>query len=463
MKAISASDILRKSAPRETVGRSFAHTNRYDIFRDPSPATTVRSRIGSVSSQKRKEDELDDFFEPPMPPKKGKISEDDAIAIACMESNISKVSSLCNKITMDIQEADSISDPAKSILSDIVEALKAIKNVQCELTTRFSNTASNDDISYVSKTNDGKKMSYSSVTQNEKTLKVPLPSHTRRLPSGGLVPLTLDKKGKPAGKVTPQTPAETPEEEKKRKFTEAIKDAERSTLCFNLDMGNVPLQNKGTIQEKATLALTTMAARKENKNSAYPSSDAILALDDLTSMVTNMEFYGSSTKQYKGKTDKPFCTVPVKYQFKDRDVRSFAEKTLRDTCGVLCATPYPAVVRESIKQVVQHVKASYPNDFVRVNVIPKEFGLKVSRRSKGEDQPWITYSSLVPLPEEALDISLKKAPEGFRLSYSILPCDDDMEVSSPPSKTQKTAGSPSKTEKPKSPSHSSSHSPLKSS
>jgi hypothetical protein len=54
-------------------------------------------------------------------------------------------------------------------------------------------------------------------------------------------------------------------------------------------MGNVPLQNKGTIQERASLALTTMAARKVNKNSSYPSSDAIVALDDLTSMVTNME------------------------------------------------------------------------------------------------------------------------------------------------------------------------------
>jgi hypothetical protein len=226
-----------------------------------------------------------------MPTKKGKISEEDALSIACMESNISKVSALCNKITMDIQEADLISDPAKSILSDIVDALKSVTAVQCELTSRLSRPAANDDVVYVSKTNEGKKLSYSTVTQSEKVIKAPLPSHTRRLPTGGLVPLSLDNKGKPTVKTTPPTPSETPEEEKKRKFTEAIKDAERSTLCFNLDMGNVPLQNKGTIQERASLALTTMAARKESKNSTYPSSDAIVALDDLTSMVTNMEFY----------------------------------------------------------------------------------------------------------------------------------------------------------------------------
>jgi hypothetical protein len=55
-------------------------------------------------------------------------------------------------------------------------------------------------------------------------------------------------------------PAETEEEKKVRKFSEAIRDAERSTLCFNLNMGNVPLMNKTTISEKASLALAKMAA-----------------------------------------------------------------------------------------------------------------------------------------------------------------------------------------------------------
>jgi hypothetical protein len=134
--------------------------------------------------------------------------------------------------------------------------------------------------------------------------------------------MTVDKQGKPVSEEV----SETPEEAKKRKFAEAIKEAEKSTLCFNLDMGNVPLQNKTTIKEKATLALTSMAARKEGKNSSIPSQDAITAIDDFASMVTKMEFYGSNTKQYKCKMDKPFCTVPVRYQFKDRDARVFAEK-----------------------------------------------------------------------------------------------------------------------------------------
>jgi hypothetical protein len=54
MKPPSASDVLRKNAPRETIGQTFAHRNRYDKLRENSPAPSLRGRSDSVSSQKRK-------------------------------------------------------------------------------------------------------------------------------------------------------------------------------------------------------------------------------------------------------------------------------------------------------------------------------------------------------------------------------------------------------------------------
>jgi hypothetical protein len=72
-----------------------------------------------------------------------------------------------------------------------------------------------------------------------------------------------------------------------------------------------------------------MAAKVEVKNSAIPSPETVAALDDVTSLVTSMDLFGSNTKQYKGKekvkddtaTTPTFCTVPVRYQFKDRKQR----------------------------------------------------------------------------------------------------------------------------------------------
>jgi hypothetical protein len=56
----------------------------------------------------------------------------------------------------------------------------------------------------------------------------------------------------------------------------------------------------------------------------------------------------------------------------------------------------------------------------------------VQRRPKGKDLPWITNPDLLKLPNEALDVSLKKAPEGLKMFY--LPSfdnDDDMVTDNP--------------------------------
>jgi hypothetical protein len=159
-------------------------------------------------------------------------------------------------------------------------------------------------------------------------------------------------------------------------------------------------------------------------------------IDDVTSLVTKMEFYSTSTKEYKGKGSTGYCTVPVRYQFKDKEHRVFAEKTLREKCKVKCATPYPAIVRDCIKQVVDHVRVTHPEDFVRVSVVPKEFSLKVSRRPPGKNLKWVDYPDLLRLPEEALDVSARKSPEGLRMFY--LPAEDMI-------------SSPVRTDSPKSP------------
>jgi hypothetical protein len=249
-----------------------------------------------------------------------------------------------------------------------------------------------------------------------------------------------DDRGKFSNNNPKITVDETEKEKIRRKFTEAIRDAERSTLCFNLDMGNVPIMNKVTISEKASLALTKMMAGKEKRRTAVLSTDAVAAIDDVTSLVTRMEFYGTTTKQYKGKDSTGFCTVPVRYHFKDKDHRIYAEKTLREVCQVKCATPYPAVVRECIKQVVDHVRDSHPSDFVKVTVVPKEFSLKVSRRPQGKDLKWIDYPDLLRLPDEAWDVSTKKVPDGLRMFYL------------PSEPIEHMVGSPAKEDRSKSPS-----------
>jgi len=469
MKPVSATDILRRSAPRDFLGQSFAHRNRFEAFREPSPNPSVRNRLGSTASIKRKGNDMSegDSCEE-APPKKTNYSswfeetvqdsqvtvsltEEEEVSLACMDSNIAKVSGQCNKMVEALQRLhlDQALEPLREILGELIESVQTTNKVQESLSARVR---ANTTLS--KKAN----LSYGSVAAAPPPLqptvvpgsKTGEKSNSRKKLSGGLYASQADDRGKFSGAGSSLSNSskkvETEEEKKVRKFCDAIKDAERSTLCFNLNMGNKPIMNKATIQEKATLALTAMAAKVEGKNSPVPSHEAVAVIDDITSLVTNMEFFGSSTKQYTEKSDDKettFCTVPVKYQFKDRDQRVFAEKQLRDTCKVKCATPYPAVVRECIKQVVAHVRLSHPDDFIKVNVHAKDFALKVYRRPKGKDLPWIEYPDLLRLPNEAWDITVKKVPKGLKMFFlpSEFDVDDDMHQSS---QDQESPVSPSK-------------------
>jgi hypothetical protein len=215
-----------------------------------------------------------------------------------------------------------------------------------------------------------------------------------------------------------------------KRFKEAIREAEKSTLIFNLDMGRVPVMNKETMSKRASLALANMAANKEKKNGPVPSADTVESLDDVLSLVNNMEFYGEQTKTYRHPTDKKsglFCTVPVRYDFKDKDTRFRAEAILRSSCGVQCATPYPVMVKECIRQIVNRVKGSFPDHFVKVTVDTRDMTFKVARKPpKNDPDPgWKYRIGDIPIPNICLDLNMRRVPRDFILPIPVKENEDE--------------------------------------
>ena len=211
-----------------------------------------------------------------------------------------------------------------------------------------------------------------------------------------------------------------PMDPKVKNFSEAVKKAERSTLVFNLNMGTQKILNEKTILEKATLALTAAAAIVEGNQPNRPSAGAVEALDDVLSIAKSVTLFGKSTRPFKNKVsgkekdsrNGSFCTVPVKYEFKDRDSRVAAESVLRAQCKVECSTPYPVILRHCIRQVVDHIRQDYPGEFVRISVDVAKFGLKIARRC---NDSWVHYEGLVTLPEEAYNVSARTVPDNINV------------------------------------------------
>ncbi len=212
------------------------------------------------------------------------------------------------------------------------------------------------------------------------------------------------------------------EDSKLTKFKEAVKEAEKSTLIFNLNMGRVPIMNKDTMSTRASLALSKMAATIENQSSTVPSEDARDALDDVLGLAKGITFYGKQTKTYKNPKDPAqsgsFCTIPVRYDFKNRDTRARAEAVLRGRCKVQCSTPYPLILRECIKQATAKVKQQFPDATVRVNIDANKFALKLSKKSSS-DLRFQDWDTPIQLPTAALDINAKKIPDGFSFDFDL--------------------------------------------
>jgi hypothetical protein len=226
-------------------------------------------------------------------------------------------------------------------------------------------------------------------------------------------------------KETSSRPAMTTEEKLEGKFKEAIKESERSLLLHNLNMGNAPILNQETMLTKVTADLIARATAAEDaklhtEGSNLPSASVIESIDDVLSVVNQMEFFGKVTKPCKipGK-NATFYTIPVKMRFKDRDTRNRAEVIIRDICQVSSSTPYPPILRECIRRTTAHYKAQFPGDYIRVNLDVHDKTLKVSRRpgSREAKGNWEQIVRGIKLPVAVLDVNNRKVPDDLDLTF----------------------------------------------
>jgi len=207
---------------------------------------------------------------------------------------------------------------------------------------------------------------------------------------------------------------------KLKKFRKAVEEAERSTVVLNLDLGRTRLINEETISTNVSKALIKMAANVENRKSGVPSDDAIEAIDDVISVAKKMSFLGKSTKSVRNTKDKAlngsYMTVPVKYEFQDRSTKFFADEVLRKTCNAQLSVPYPPILREGIKQIVEKYKADYPDHLIKVLVDTRKMQFKVSRRHTRTSE-WIRFPNTIPIPDDCLNVSERDIPEGFKIPW----------------------------------------------
>jgi hypothetical protein len=402
-KPASVYDVLRVSSPRKIWANS---NNRFNHIREPSPMSTQESRprIGSTS-QKRKNSDSGHESSQSYAEVVGSASSADIEACGSGATvreqqaiTIAEVKSICDQVTKEIAGSDA--DPGllaiMGMMNNAISKLCDAKATSAPEPTIFRPQADMVVLGAISK--------------RPRTAR-PSPD-LRPAPAAGSAPVLADPE---PSENRSQIPPEI------QRFRDVVRDAERSTLIFNLDMGRVPTINAENMSRKATQALAAMAAKVDNCTGSIPTEETAAILDDVLSANRGIRFYGAATKSYKNPRDAlsgSYCTIPVRYEFADKDTRIQAEQILRTTCKVSCATPYPPILRECIKRTIDSIKQDYPDHLVKVSVNLENHCLRVARRLNKESG-WLYAKEDIPIPPEALDVRSRIIPESLKVNVPV--------------------------------------------
>jgi hypothetical protein len=194
----------------------------------------------------------------------------------------------------------------------------------------------------------------------------------------------------------------SPEEAQKKKVKQVLKDAEKKTVIFNLNLGTSQMMNKDSISRKVTMTLGDIVKKGEHD---YHIGDAEDVIDDILSC-SKLEFLGNTTKKYfnnrnlEDPKNNTMYTIPVRFDFKDKDYRISAENSLRKLCKVNCSVPYPKKLRVMLGELVKEGRKKFPDKFIRTRVNSDQLTIEAHART---DSGWFDLELKKPIPLNILD------------------------------------------------------------
>jgi hypothetical protein len=191
--------------------------------------------------------------------------------------------------------------------------------------------------------------------------------------------------------------------DKEKKLRQAIAKAEKLTVIFNANLGNVPVMNQDTLARKVTILLHDKA-KSEGEYRDNPRS-AEEAVDDFLSCAS-LDFLGKGTRPFFNRKDtsddrnNKFCTVPIKLTWMTKGERIRGEQAIRNVCKSKCSVPYPRKIRNIIDEVLKAGQSAKPGLFIRVRVMSDNLTVVAHAKEEGK---WVDLEVSRQIPVDSLE------------------------------------------------------------
>jgi hypothetical protein len=150
-----------------------------------------------------------------------------------------------------------------------------------------------------------------------------------------------------------------------------LEKSEKESVVFNADLGPLVLSNRSVLNANFSAALKKQTEEKAIRDKRDPTENVRL-VDDALSCVENMEFLGQRSRKFINNSNledprnNTFTTMPIKFEFANKDNRKNFERTLRDSCGSRVSQSFPEPIRQEMAAFRKALQDRYPEEIVMV-------------------------------------------------------------------------------------------------
>jgi hypothetical protein len=182
----------------------------------------------------------------------------------------------------------------------------------------------------------------------------------------------------------------------------ALTAADKAAVVFDADLGASPVANRNILNGAFAAGLKA-ATMKVAESSGADAVEAIRVVNDALSCADNVEFLGQNTAQKIDRKDPakpvvlPFCTMPVKLEFPDKNTRIHFEKTLRKQCNLKATISLPKQIRKFQSLFLNAMRERYPGKFVMARPDTASLSL-IAFMKDGGASGWTRCQEKVPIP-----------------------------------------------------------------
>jgi hypothetical protein len=168
--------------------------------------------------------------------------------------------------------------------------------------------------------------------------------------------------------------------------------ADKTAVIFDADLGPSPVANRVALNNALAAGLKT-ATQKVADEKGTDIAEGIRVVNDALSCADNVEFLGQTTVRKIDKSDPanpiplPFCTMPVKLDFPDRNTRIHFERTVRKHCDLKASISLPTPIRKYQGMYLQALTERHRGKFVMVRPDIASLGLIAFVKEEG-DRSW---------------------------------------------------------------------------